>query len=552
MLSDRRPSLPSVVPFTNPTTSFASSKSPGLHSSYYDSDDSDDDSPALETPRNRILEIPALDGFSLPVNSKAATRADAISIDEAHLVPLSRKPSSVAWPESLRPSTEVLLEYGALSVSHRMQDDTIPASQADTVDLDQYLQEKRRLVKDSPSPIVLVVGVGYVGEQLVSAFSNVYKTYALDLSPTRRKFLDGYYAENSNVTVIGDIRDSPDAMNFDLALISVPTLLRPDCKSVDTSHIDSAVSMISQYAKPFSTVVVESSVTVGMTRSLLSSLRERQVFVGFSPERVDPGRVLPVFEEIPKVLSGIDEDSLTQVHKYYDPVFARTVPVKSLETAEFTKLFENCQRLMLISYVNEMADACAAHGVDIFDVCDAASTKPFGYSPFTPSLGAGGHCIPVNPWYLLSNCNLPLLRQAAESNRDRALDKAQEIGSLAKKVRSLEQDPESSVRVAGRVLVYGVGFKKGSDCLSYSPSVVLVKELMNMGVDVSYADAAVSTLSCPRFSTEDIAKRVPRGIGEQSILDATFDVIVVAHKPDAVHRAAFDSLQRCQVVYFSR
>ena len=101
---------------------------------------------------------------------------------------------------------------------------------------------------------------------------------------------------------------------------------------------------MTRHAKPFSTVVVESSVSVGMTRSLLAHLRERNVFVGMSPERVDPGRTFPAFENIPKVVSGFDADSLERVQFYYDRIFARTVPTKSLETAEFTKLFENCQR----------------------------------------------------------------------------------------------------------------------------------------------------------------------------------------------------------------
>ncbi|CAO1636513.1 unnamed protein product [Parajaminaea phylloscopi] len=528
MLFSRRPSLPSVVPYGQSLAHNAAEPSPVFHEGVDNSDDSDDE-PALDTPRHRLV---SLDCLGLSLNDKPCLRAGSPAIDESHLVTLQRTPSSVASLDSLRPSPTTITEFGALA--------------------------EKKLQRDSADPIVLVVGVGYVGEQLVSAFSSVYTTYALDVSAPRRELLRNQYEDNRNVTVIGDITEHPDAMNFDLALISVPTLLRPDCKGVDTSHIESAVSLVTRYAKPFSTVVVESSVTVGMTRSLLSPLRERQVFVGFSPERVDPGRKFPLFEDIPKVLSGIDDDSLDQVHQYYDRVFARTVPVKSLETAEFTKLFENCQRLMLISYVNEMADACSEHGVDIFDVCEAASSKPFGYSPFTPSLGAGGHCIPVNPWYLLSNCNLPLLQHAAESNRDRALNKAQEVANLAKKVSSLRASQCSAAAPsrakAGRVLVYGVGFKKGSDCLSYSPSVILAKELSSLGVDVEYADPAVSSLSCPRFDTADFGKRVPRhgAEGDESILDASFDVIAVAHRPEASDKAVFDSLRHCQVVYFSR
>ncbi|PWN27525.1 nucleotide sugar dehydrogenase [Jaminaea rosea] len=406
--------------------------------------------------------------------------------------------------------------------------------------------------RGEPTPTVLVVGCGYVGEQLVAAFSRAYNVFALDVSAARREILREQYAGNINVTVIGDVADSADARDFDLALISVPTLLEKDGQSVNTNHIKSAVEVVTRYAKPYSTVVVESSVTVGMTRNLLSDLRKRNVFVGFSPERVDPGRTFPAFEDIPKVISGIDSESLERVQFYYDRIFARTVPTKSMETAEFTKLFENCQRLMLITYVNEMADACALHGVDIQDVCQAAASKPFGYTPFTPSLGAGGHCIPVNPYYLLVNNDLPLLRHAAESNKERAYAKAEEIAGLAKKISSLKQNGTRSA--AGRVLIYGVGFKKGSDCLSHSPSLVVADELARMGVDVAYVDDAVEGLKHLRIPSETLQRRVPGAAEgeEEYLLDASFDVVVVAHKPDAPHRAIFDQLRRTQVVYFAK
>lgn len=125
---------------------------------------------------------------------------------------------------------------------------------------------------------------------------------------------------------------------------------------------------------------------------------------------------------IPKVLSGLDDitpGSLAAITRLYSQVFGTIIPVSKPEVAEMMKLYENCQRMMCIAYANEMADACVPHGIDPYEVCKAAASKPFGYMPFTPSLGVGGHCIPVNPYYLLSNSDFPLLKAATEKMWER-------------------------------------------------------------------------------------------------------------------------------------
>lgn len=392
-------------------------------------------------------------------------------------------------------------------------------------------------------PIVLVVGVGYVGKHLVERFSHACDVIGFDLNEGRCKTLqEGFDADLlTNIKMISDLAADSRTSTFDLALISVPTVLLEDNKTVDTRHIQAAVAMVATRARPGSTVVIESSVTVGMTRSLLgpagADLRSKGVFVGFSPERVDPGRQLPLFKDIPKVVAGIDDASLAVITRFYSSNFSKVVPVKSLETAEFCKLYENCQRLMLIAYVNEVADACEAHGVDIHDVCAASATKPFGFTPFTSSLGAGGHCIPVNPFYLLSNSELPLLRKAAEANQIRPIEKARRIAKAAKSRAALHHGQPPMV------LIYGMGFKTGEASLAYAPTVSLARELERQDCRVMYFDDYVRS---------EEWQRLPNDMFNSYRLDELFDTIVVAQRPVPYHRCVLDALQRTVVVNFVR
>ncbi|PWN17746.1 nucleotide sugar dehydrogenase [Microstroma glucosiphilum] len=399
--------------------------------------------------------------------------------------------------------------------------------------------------------VVLIVGAGFVGEHLIDCFSQAFLTFALDHNPHRCSHLRARYARNANVHIISHVDEEQRSKEFDLCLISVPTLLLADQVSVDTQDIVRAVRDVGIHARRGSAVVIESSVKVGTSRQLLEPLRKRGVYVGYSPERVDPGRTYPIFRDIPKLVAGIDQESLDQINKFYQRVFTTTVPVRSLETAEMTKLFENCQRLLLISYVNEIADTCAELDIDIHDVCEAARTKPFGYVPFFPSLGAGGHCIPVNPWYLLADGhNLPTLRQAALSNQERPLQKAREIFQLATEATD-EHQPCIEPKLP-RILVYGIGFKKGSSSLAYSSAALLADELTSMGACVKYFDEAVNTGRWPSLRRADLHAQVTRPDGSScQLLDAEYDIVVVTQSPDARDRGPLRGLERCRVIYFA-
>ncbi|KAK7417096.1 hypothetical protein QQZ08_011755 [Neonectria magnoliae] len=379
----------------------------------------------------------------------------------------------------------------------------------------------RSIVTAETKPLVAVIGVGFVGTGLVDSFSTKYDVLGFDVSEKRVKEAREEFSARPNVnftTVEAELRK---ATHF---LISVPTLLLPD-KSIDLSYLRSALAKVEKYARRGCSVVIESSVAIGATRELLGPIaRSRGLFAGMSPERIDPGRAEPPIQEIPKVVSGLDDvapGSLEAITRLYGLVFDRVVAVSKPEVAEMTKLYENCQRMMCIAYVNEMADACVAHGIDPFEVCDASASKPFGYMPYNPSLGVGGHCIPVNPYYLLSNSEFPLLEAAAEKMNKRP---AKIAGELLKSLCPKGSRRDSGVIIPKQVLVVGMGFKAGQSHLVNSPGLQLANELAKYNeVDVMFADPLVGQDAVPeisRLADEDWTKETL----EQ------YDLIVVAYR----------------------
>ncbi|KAM5350803.1 hypothetical protein ACJ41O_007308 [Fusarium nematophilum] len=389
------------------------------------------------------------------------------------------------------------------------------------------------------TPVVAVIGVGFVGAGLVDAFSSKYEVLGFDISEDRVQELRAEFKARPNVAFTSTEADLKRATCF---LVSVPTLLRED-KSIDLSYLRSALKKVEQWARPGSTVVIESSVAIGLTRELLGPIaKSHRLFAGMSPERIDPGRTDPPMRSIPKVVSGLDDvvpGSLEAVVRLYGRVFDNVVPVSKPEVAEMTKLYENCQRMMCIAYVNEMADACRGLGIDPFEVCNAAATKPFGYLPFSPSLGVGGHCIPVNPYYLLSNCEFPLLKNAAERMNDRPSEIAQRIvDGFFSTDKGRRRD--SGVELSKRVLVVGMGFKAGQSHLVNSPGLQLARELNKFELDVVFADSLVNQSAVPdipRLADEDWVK----GRLEE------FDLIVVSCKQTGMDFDVLAELSGVQV-----
>ncbi|KAG8406659.1 hypothetical protein J3458_020998 [Metarhizium acridum] len=401
-------------------------------------------------------------------------------------------------PIPIPPSTEVLLR----------------CSESADVRLQQYAKGAREA-----EIVVAVVGVGYVGRRLVQSFSTQFKVIAYDISSATLRAARRELCGGGNIKYTTCPMDMKQATHF---LIAVPTLVNEDA-SINTTHIKDAINTVATVAQQGSTVVIESSVAVGMTRSLLGPIAVSYgLFAGMSPERVDPGRTNPPCANIPKIISGLDDTvpgSLASIEQAYGQVFSRLVPVSSPEVAEMTKLYENCQRMMCIAFANEMADAALSHGIDPFEVSRAAATKPFGYAPFSPSVGVGGHCIPVNPYYLLSNSSFPLLQAATETMAARPAQIAKRTVEDLKLSTTMDVGLEK-----GRVLVVGMGFKAGQSVLSYSPGVALVDALHEQGqVDVSFADPLVRQEELPHIT------RLSETEWNQNTLE-TFDTIIICVK----------------------
>lgn len=407
---------------------------------------------------------------------------------------------------------------------------TPPGEISETEDVQQAASAR---IDIDTEPLVAVIGVGYVGEHLVGAFSGNYNVLGYDVSEARTAHLAEMHANNDRVRFTSKARDIAEATHF---LISVPTLLLPD-KTIDSSFLRSALTAVGNHARRGSVVVIESSVAVGMTRELLGPLaKERGFFAGMSPERVDPGRIDPPAHAIPKIISGLDDvvpGSLNAISRLYSNAFDKIVPVSRPEVAEMMKLYENCQRMICIAYANEMADACTSHGIDPFEVCRAASTKPFGYMPYTPGLGVGGHCIPVNPYYLLSNSQFPLLQAAAEKMTSRPAEIAQRA------VDRLYTQPRDGVKP--QVLVVGVGFKPGQSHLANSPGLELAKSLVVSGkVDVTWADPLVKQEAVPQI------RRLDTDDWTVNALERDFDMVIVAFRQ---HGLDFDVLEKLKGVH---
>jgi len=317
---------------------------------------------------------------------------------------------------------------------------------------------------------VCIVGCGYVGESLINAFSTHYNVVGYDISTKRINELNPLYTENKKVTLTNDVNDIADANAY---LVAVPTNIDEE-QNIVLSPLMSVRKMLEGVVSRGDIIVVESSVYVGATREIFGQFLDRGVLVGMSSERVSPG-THDNCQVIPKLVSGLDKNSLFGIAELYGRVIDKTVPVSSSETAEMCKLYENCFRSINIAYINEIADLCRKKNVDINEVVSAASTKPFGYMPFYPGFGIGGFCISQNPIYLFKNAetnDLPLLRKSFALMRDRPKKRACEIE---------END----------ILVLGVGFKENQTLTAFSPSLELVKHLKENGKNVDVVDPNV-------------------------------------------------------------
>lgn len=349
---------------------------------------------------------------------------------------------------------------------------------------------------------ICILGVGYVGENLLNVFSKKYDVIGVDVSPSRILMLKNKYKNINFQTTYENLEDC------NVFIISVPTLVRNN--DIDMSYIMNVKNSLKNIISPGSLIMIESSVYVGATREYFSDFLKDGIYVGFSPERVDPGRVSPTIKEIPKVVSGLNEESLNMCINIYEKVFDKIIPVSSCECAEMCKLYENCFRMVNIAYVNEISDMCDNIGINVHEMIGASSTKPFGFLPFYPGLGVGGHCIPVNPYYLFKSGELPILKHSTKLMEERPKQKANEIVK--------KYNPEN-------VLIVGIGFKNGESLLTNSPGYEFYKELLNLNKHVVVYDPTVQN----NYMKSDI-EFLSENNFDLSRLYKRFDLIIVNTK----------------------
>ncbi|WSQ57866.1 nucleotide sugar dehydrogenase [Streptomyces sp. NBC_01217] len=414
---------------------------------------------------------------------------------------------------------------------------------------------------DADGRRLIVVGLGYVGLPMaVRAVEAGYSVVGVDTDELRVKRLsacDSYIEGVDDARLMaavdsGRFRGTTDydvIDGFDVCVITVPTPLREAVP--DLSFVECAGRSIAPRITPGATVVLESTTYPGTTESLLRPLLESgsglkagaDFHLGYSPERIDPGNPDWHLENTPKVISGIDEASLRSIERFYGDIVERTVPVNSCRTAELTKLLENTYRHVNIAMVNELAMVARQLGADIWEAVEAASTKPFGFMPFRPGPGVGGHCLPVDPSYLSWQVKR-LLRQDL-----RFITLANEINDhmpahvLGRITRGLNERGKS---VKGsRVLQLGLAYKKNTGDIRESPALVLARSLLGLGARLVVAEPHTDSYLVPPEIT-----RVE--LTEAEIRAA--DVVVVATDHDAFDYAlveeagayVLDTRNRCR------
>jgi UDP-N-acetyl-D-glucosamine dehydrogenase len=312
----------------------------------------------------------------------------------------------------------------------------------------------------------------------------------------------------------------------DAISIAVPTPLSKT-RDPDMSYVNAATETVARNSHPGMLVVLESTTYPGTTREVLQPRMEREglrvghdVFLAFSPERVDPGNATWHTRNTPKVVGGLTAACTEVARALYASCIDTVVPVASAEAAELVKLLENTFRAVNIGLVNEMAIICDMLGVDIWEVINAAATKPFGFMKFTPGPGIGGHCIPLDPHYLA-------WKMRTLNYKTRFIDLASEINSempefVVRKVASALNDQRKAVN-GSRILVLGVAYKKDIDDMRESPALDVIRLLEERGALVDYHDPWVPTYR------EDGHARQGVGLSKEVLQGADAVVIVTDH-----------------------
>lgn len=387
------------------------------------------------------------------------------------------------------------------------------------------MNHKKELLQKikSKKAVVGIVGMGYVGRPLaeLSVLAG-YKTIGFVRDLKKAETINQEKTPNLSSTT-----QKSKLAEADIVLICVQTPVFKN-KKPDLRALKQAIHEVGKHLRPGQLVVIESSIAPGTTRNVAFPILEKSrlrlgsdFFLAFSPERVDPGNSQFNLNQIPKVVSGAEENSHEAVVAFYGNIIDKVVPVSSMETAELVKIFENTFRLINISLVNQVHQYAKAIGVDMWEVVDAASTKPFGFLAHYPGPGIGGHCIPVDPYYLLEDAkkygiDLSLIEEAGKINENqpqKVVNRAVEIitASLKNGFKHNGMNGHNGFGpvVAGikfgashwphnkkkKVLLIGVAYKPDIDDFRESPAIRIWEIFHKKGYKVSYHDPYVPSFN---------------------------------------------------------
>lgn len=378
-----------------------------------------------------------------------------------------------------------------------------------------------------------IIGLGYVGLPLAIAFAEVGETVVgLDSDQSKVDSL------NRNVSYIEDVptetlaalsgrisatTEYSDLSGCEAVIVCVPTPLTGS-REPDLSYLRSSAENLASVLTPGQVVVLESTTYPGTTRDLLATTLETDgrkagidFHLAFSPERIDPGRTDYTVRTTPKLVGGITPACTSRAKEVYERICDEVIPLSGPEAAELSKLLENIFRSVNIALVNELAQLCDRLGVDIWEVIDAASTKPFGFMRFEPGPGMGGHCLPVDPFYLAFTAREhdfypEFIELAGKINQSQPL-------FCVSRIERVLNDNGRPVN-GTKILILGVSYKAGVGDVRESPSLKIVRLLSELGADLSYHDPHVPSLTDTGLTNSELGPALEA---------ADLAVIVTAH-----------------------
>jgi UDP-N-acetyl-D-glucosamine dehydrogenase len=380
----------------------------------------------------------------------------------------------------------------------------------------QELESKIR----NRSAKVGVIGLGYVGLPLAIEIAQTgFQVTGIDIDRSKAE------AVNAGISYILDVQSEilftlavkgmiratqsfASVESLDAISICVPTPLRKT-KDPDLSYVVASVEAVQKHLKPGQLIVLESTTYPGTTRELVLPILERSglqvgkdFFLAFSPERVDPGNKTYTTKNIPKVIGGITPRCTELAVLLYQQFVERIVPVSSSESAELVKLLENTFRSVNIALANEMARMCHRFGINVWEVIEAATTKPFGFMPFYPGPGLGGHCIPIDPYYLTWKAKMsgfePRLIELA------ALVNSHMPEFTVSRIADALNEEQKSLK-GSMILALGVSYKRDAADLRESPALEVLRALDAKGALVTYSDPYIPSMALNEKSLKSVS-----------------------------------------------